>query len=262
MRQPCSPLPEKVFKNAITDNYYKESHFYFELNHAQTNALISLFTKEVQTSDPIGRPTVNRAYEDDWKHPKNPTRHIMAEHCNAPPFKPPAIENSGLSKGKNAIPELNEGRNTTLKFSGSSCENVLNGKLESENWERKGANDKQKPQVKHEVLEKLEQSQVRNLQDISEIKREAPVTQKSAKSKSSTSVGTRLDCKYVDSDILEWEKMARERCLQELTTFGGDHERLNESFQSLDVPVDRAISKSLEVCSSAIAQVCFKLYKI
>ncbi|TVU21684.1 hypothetical protein EJB05_31336 [Eragrostis curvula] len=42
-RSHCLPVPESQFKNAISGNYHKFRHFYFELDHAQTRALISLF---------------------------------------------------------------------------------------------------------------------------------------------------------------------------------------------------------------------------
>ncbi|KAJ3680899.1 hypothetical protein LUZ60_015388 [Juncus effusus] len=41
----CYPLEEKEFKNAILDNYYEKTKFWFELDHAQTRALTSLFKK-------------------------------------------------------------------------------------------------------------------------------------------------------------------------------------------------------------------------
>lgn len=42
-RTQCFPVPESHFKSVISDNYYKPRHFYFELDHAQTRALLSLF---------------------------------------------------------------------------------------------------------------------------------------------------------------------------------------------------------------------------
>ncbi|KAL6848131.1 hypothetical protein ACP4OV_022259 [Aristida adscensionis] len=42
-RTRCLPVPESQFKTVISENYHKIRHFYFELDHAQTRALISLF---------------------------------------------------------------------------------------------------------------------------------------------------------------------------------------------------------------------------
>jgi len=39
----CLPVPESQFKSVISSNYHKSRHFYFELDHSQTRALISLF---------------------------------------------------------------------------------------------------------------------------------------------------------------------------------------------------------------------------
>ncbi|KAG2595484.1 hypothetical protein PVAP13_5KG077900 [Panicum virgatum] len=43
MKTQCYPVPESHFKSVISDNYHRPRHFYFELDHAQTRALISLF---------------------------------------------------------------------------------------------------------------------------------------------------------------------------------------------------------------------------
>ncbi|WVZ72407.1 hypothetical protein U9M48_020873 [Paspalum notatum var. saurae] len=39
----CFPVPESHFRSVISDNYYRPRHFYFELDHAQTRALVALF---------------------------------------------------------------------------------------------------------------------------------------------------------------------------------------------------------------------------
>ncbi|KAL6607774.1 hypothetical protein ACP70R_040837 [Stipagrostis hirtigluma subsp. patula] len=43
MKTQYPPLLETQFKKVIGDNYYNHHHFYFELDHAQTRALIALF---------------------------------------------------------------------------------------------------------------------------------------------------------------------------------------------------------------------------
>ncbi|KAL0648949.1 hypothetical protein Bca4012_047240 [Brassica carinata] len=43
-RLQCEPLSEEQFKPAIEDNYYTPHHFWFELDHLQTNKLICLLT--------------------------------------------------------------------------------------------------------------------------------------------------------------------------------------------------------------------------
>lgn len=44
VRLHCEPLSEEKFKPAIADNYYSSHHFWFELDHFQTNKLICLLT--------------------------------------------------------------------------------------------------------------------------------------------------------------------------------------------------------------------------
>uniref|UniRef100_A0A1S3XFH2 Kelch-like protein 5 n=1 Tax=Nicotiana tabacum TaxID=4097 RepID=A0A1S3XFH2_TOBAC len=41
VRLQCQPLPENQFKPIILDNYYSQNHFWFELDHVQSNKLIS-----------------------------------------------------------------------------------------------------------------------------------------------------------------------------------------------------------------------------
>lgn len=64
------PLLESQFKTLLGDNYYNHHHFYFELDHAQTRALISLF-KSLAPSNFIQVPAVsskrNLAFPDPKK---------------------------------------------------------------------------------------------------------------------------------------------------------------------------------------------------
>lgn len=43
IKSQCLPLPETKYKNVISGNYHKFRHFHFELDHAQTRDLVSLF---------------------------------------------------------------------------------------------------------------------------------------------------------------------------------------------------------------------------
>ncbi|XP_074569020.1 uncharacterized protein LOC141825540 [Curcuma longa] len=47
----CAPLTEKQFKGIIKDNYYTPQHFWFELDHSQTRALIETFVPLPSSSD-------------------------------------------------------------------------------------------------------------------------------------------------------------------------------------------------------------------
>lgn len=50
MKTQYQPLLETQFRKVLVDNYYNNHHFYFELDHAQTTALISLFKTLAPTS--------------------------------------------------------------------------------------------------------------------------------------------------------------------------------------------------------------------
>lgn len=50
VRLQCQPLSEDKFKQAIADNYYYHNHFWFELDHVQTNKLMSLLSSQAIAS--------------------------------------------------------------------------------------------------------------------------------------------------------------------------------------------------------------------
>jgi len=59
IRQHFEPLPEAVFRKAINANYYTNTHFWFELNHAQTEALMAIFfPRPAKMYSQIGSPKV------------------------------------------------------------------------------------------------------------------------------------------------------------------------------------------------------------
>ncbi|XP_062094957.1 uncharacterized protein LOC133800882 isoform X2 [Humulus lupulus] len=59
VRLQCQPLAESQFKQIIGDNYYSQQHFWFELDHAQANKLMSLLaTLAVAPGTPILQNTM------------------------------------------------------------------------------------------------------------------------------------------------------------------------------------------------------------
>uniref|UniRef100_A0A0D9UX50 DCD domain-containing protein n=1 Tax=Leersia perrieri TaxID=77586 RepID=A0A0D9UX50_9ORYZ len=72
----CTPLPENKYKSVIIDNYSKKQlgYFYFELNHAQTRNLISLFAPSpvrAIRNKPIilGPPATTHTVPNAWDRP-------------------------------------------------------------------------------------------------------------------------------------------------------------------------------------------------
>ncbi|KAK3015196.1 hypothetical protein RJ639_005405 [Escallonia herrerae] len=61
IKQQCCPLPEHVFRPIIADNYYEARLFWFELDRAQTNKLISLFS-----SSPLVAPAPSSQHTTRW----------------------------------------------------------------------------------------------------------------------------------------------------------------------------------------------------
>ncbi|XP_011627559.1 kelch-like protein 12 [Amborella trichopoda] len=61
VRQHCQPLAEQQFKSLISENYYTNAYFWFELDHAQVDRLIALFSvnpnfRSLETDFPRGAP--------------------------------------------------------------------------------------------------------------------------------------------------------------------------------------------------------------
>ncbi|XP_027927055.1 kelch-like protein 12 [Vigna unguiculata] len=60
VRLQCQPLSEDKFKEILADNYYTHNHFWFELDHAQTNRLISLLSSgSIVSGNSVSQNTPN-----------------------------------------------------------------------------------------------------------------------------------------------------------------------------------------------------------
>ena len=330
VRQTCEPIHEKVFKDIIHGNYYTHGHFYFELNHVQTNALIELFTKNVKTSLVNSYPKLkqnsdsvenenewtkpkktvrsvngkaeSRKFQDDWTKPKQtvgssmPTKQngmseyedewIKANNSvtmdawhNAAPFKPNLAQTSHV-EGSSIVPVLGNVMNTLSEQwdtdGGNMTDDRVNNDFEVEKGEQESSeplaypvsteqsldwrlntlcssenskteNDSKKLE-REQVLEKLKYLQKVRAHASVEVKAEAPPLQNRVVSETSTPKSNGLV-------LSEWEKMAREKCLQEQSMLRKERDQLQQILKNLDVPIAKAISMNLELCASAIAQV-------
>ncbi|XXG39845.1 hypothetical protein AAC387_Pa01g0703 [Persea americana] len=56
IRTQCQPLQEMQFRTIICDNFYTSSHFWFELDHAQVDSLVVLFTATCNSGARINPP--------------------------------------------------------------------------------------------------------------------------------------------------------------------------------------------------------------
>lgn len=93
VRQLCLPIPERVYKHAISANYSSEIHFSFELDETQTKELVSLFTSSVGMKPPKNLPlTTSQLGEeetcDGWVRPKKTIKSLKNDWQNFPPLKP------------------------------------------------------------------------------------------------------------------------------------------------------------------------------
>ncbi|KAJ4882231.1 beta-propeller protein [Raphanus sativus] len=89
-RLQCEPLSEQIFKPAIQDNYYSSHHFWFELDHLQTNKLICLLSSFPLKPNPP--PLLTRQL---FHFPPSPHPHIrvnMDQPSNSEPIDTLEVE--------------------------------------------------------------------------------------------------------------------------------------------------------------------------
>eukprot|EP00250_Pteridium_aquilinum_P001340 c11550_g1_i1 orf=89-1099(+) len=202
VRHVCSPLHERVFKEAIAANYYREqpTHFAFELNHVQTDTLLSLFRRKTTAlssprvnsqAGPFPRP--QRGDEEGWIKPKRTGRSAVVAWHNSETFVTTpdqilAAQSEGWSATRehwdNGCEDITDKR--TACNGGSDLENAVNRSLESTaeesvDWRSdvllsngrasEGEEDHRKIERKLEVFEKLRQlKQKGKLQSTVEVK--------------------------------------------------------------------------------------------
>lgn len=94
----CQPLTEDQFKKTIEDNYYASQLFWFELDHAQTRDLISLFKPSPSPMNRMLTPSLPRTA---WK------AIITGEHLNSKSSMPQKSVNSS----KDTVSEPNSNWN-------------------------------------------------------------------------------------------------------------------------------------------------------
>ncbi|KAL3753522.1 hypothetical protein ACJRO7_000859 [Eucalyptus globulus] len=91
IRMQCQPLPEDQFKRIIVDNYHTSNHFWFELDHAQTSKLISLFASlAIAPSVPqsiiqkrtLSQPLLSEETRGEWEKMKHFTSMEKLEHSS------------------------------------------------------------------------------------------------------------------------------------------------------------------------------------
>ncbi|KAG5612491.1 hypothetical protein H5410_023772 [Solanum commersonii] len=90
VRLHCVPLPEDVFRPIIKDNYFKQYHFWFDLDHAQSSKLISqLSSLAYAPSSTPHYPALRRSIIQS-----SPANNKIKENRS---FEPQALENKSSS---------------------------------------------------------------------------------------------------------------------------------------------------------------------
>lgn len=112
----CYPVPESQFQSVISDNYHRPRHFYFELDHAQTRALISLFkpapvhdvTEKWNPSKSLQSPTT-KSYLNLGPTKSEPyTKDLGSFGVSSAPYKLADPEGEHASAGRTSTSHLDE----------------------------------------------------------------------------------------------------------------------------------------------------------
>lgn len=114
VRLQCQPLPESQFRPIIADNYYNEHHFWFELDHAQTNKVMSLLASLAvapgtsSSQNTVKWRTIFRAI---------PSRNIREESEEFPPLASEAenLSQSSQRSDSTDVASSLDGENQPLK---------------------------------------------------------------------------------------------------------------------------------------------------
>ncbi|KAJ9543518.1 hypothetical protein OSB04_023225 [Centaurea solstitialis] len=134
IRSPCQPLTENQFKPIIVDNYYTQNHFWFELDHSQTNKLLSLFssrspsapqstlTPHYATKWSIRLPSVSKSDEKVEKEDNNALKNVITNDSS----KENVLAKS--SEGPPTIAQLIEKVEDLMAF--KTAQNYKNGYME------------------------------------------------------------------------------------------------------------------------------------
>ncbi|XP_059668085.1 uncharacterized protein LOC132313370 isoform X2 [Cornus florida] len=109
MRLQCHPLSEDQFKPVIVDNYFKHSHFWFELDHAQTNRLLCLLSASA-VAPSTSAPQNTTKWRTLFQAPQSPDRRNESES-----FRLPSEEVSGYSYNSNGSLGSSDGNNQPLE---------------------------------------------------------------------------------------------------------------------------------------------------
>ncbi|KAH7365670.1 hypothetical protein KP509_18G040600 [Ceratopteris richardii] len=282
VRCQCAPLTENIYKQALAANYVNNAqrHILFELNHVQTDKLISLYMRNsLSVSRHVvglqcGSMSADKGEDvDSWMKHKKPQTAALKAWENAVAFT--SAQNFGYSilEYKGAISPGQRYDDPSNRVE-SSSQDFLQKDVEpmpgdSVNWNAAAASssfntdealeEHTKSEKHHERTEKLEivetlkQQKFKGKQIYGDRKVEDLNLQEHAYNEPSNS--DTLDVPESScSSLVEWESLAQEQCLQEQIMLREDREQLKEKLEALDISVDKAISKNLERSALAIFQ--------
>lgn len=187
IKMPCQPLSESQFKKVIEDNYHRVNHFWFELDHAQTRGLISLFTPSVTIKlAPSVSSRINPFTpfpSTKWKADAN------MEHVNSGASEPNVSKSSADLSDKNMFSSLTwddgdreQAGSSRTSISAPEEEEPKEQVSDWENWEDRvqgihsdvSAHSDEEPEISvQEVLHKLKELAVEREHSIAPSKERA-----------------------------------------------------------------------------------------
>ncbi|RZC44201.1 hypothetical protein C5167_037153 [Papaver somniferum] len=117
IRKQCMPLSENQYKPIVIDNYYAEDYFWFELDHAQTGQLISLFE-----SLPVA-VSVYPQNADKQKWASKLGKKVKSSETVSDSIVTQLIQHEAADESQAKLPQYSSGWNVLRDMSSDPCEN-------------------------------------------------------------------------------------------------------------------------------------------
>lgn len=290
IRQHCEPLAESTFKKAISANYYTNTHFWFELNHAQTEALMAIFVTRPVKKYSEGSPKVaengswlskrdlssSNGWQTSSAHLRtSPSyREMASEVVSSGEWPPLSKKYEELSHGEEDSWQLNSGSFSKNKV---KCKGATSSSCSSYEQSFDGSKRTSSEDEFTAMDELIKSSHMLPEQEPESTSRESESCQPVIISKENLELHVLEKLKYlaidrqgmshnatpdlvVNNDNVichlknDMEKSTDKKLLQSLVTLEREKERLLSNLSCVDVSIMEPLQNYLELHASSVAQ--------
>lgn len=283
IRQHCEPLAEATFKKAINANYYTNTHFWFELNHDQTEALMAIFvTRPVKKNNEIGSPKV--AENGLWlsKRDLGSSKEMASEVVSSGEWPPLSKKYEELSHGEEDLWQLNSGSFSKNKV---KCKGATSSSCSSYEQSFDGSKRTSSEDEFTAMDEMIKSSHILPEQEPESTSRESESCQPVIISKENLELHVLEKLKYlaidrqgkshnatpdlvVNNDNVishlknDMEKSTDKKLLQSQVTLESEKERLLSNLSCVDVSIMEPLQNYLELHASIVVQMQLEIREL